>query len=918
MKKILFAAVALVAFAACTNDDVVSRLEGPAIAFDNAFVENTTRVAQDLSKANLNNFGVYGSVENASGLGMIFTNTTVTKNGDAYTYSPAQYWVGDATYNFTAFAPAADQKWAYNTLDAKNGVVTFDNEAAAGKQDFLFASANETTPSAITSAPAPVAFTFNHMLSRVKFSFTNGFAAGSNIALKVTDVKITNAHKSGDLEVVNGVAQEWVVADNAVATNAFERPFGNLSAETLAENGGNGETTHYYLIPANAEYTVTFNVEIFQAGVSVHSYARQAVVSLDMEKGCSYNVKATLNEKNTSADGELYSIEFTVDAVEDWAEYVTTPLGWDGVTVSEPAYNNATATYTVASATELAWLAAAVNGTVTRSVNTFEGQTIVLSNDIDLQNFQWAPIGYWQTFEGTFDGQGHTISNLTHVATELDCYIGLFGCTKNATIKNVKLHNVNIKLVGDNSWAGGHIGALVGYPDGATLIENVDVTGFVRIEGDIIKKGAQRIGGVVGGYTCKSLEMKNVSVNVEAGSYVKGNLFVGGVAGSPLGKVKMTNVESNINVIAQEGIVGGIIGYTEGGSEFIDVESSGNVTRLHTAADATQAQWLRIGGIIGSWGSSDNTVTTLTGCEYTGTLSAVNNSQKPFDFWYGGLVGGAYFEGTPGNGKLVINGEEQAMPKYVKTAEELANAFAGNYACIVLAADIINTEASFKVANDAVLDLAGHTISGNDQKTGSYALIEVQPTKSLNIINTAATAGKLSAVSANNRGWNAYSSVVSNQRGTLTVGEGVVIEHLGGTDMAYAIDNLTNTGNQKAVTTIDGATVKSTYRAIRQFLNSTANGVNNELYVNSGVIEGANKSIWMQNANSGANPGKLVVEAAAQLNGNVLISGSGATTFPVEVSIAEAALVGESMVATSNVPADYVVALENGVYVNVD
>ena len=226
MKKILFAAAALVAFAACTNDDVVSRLEGPAIAFDNAFVENTTRVAQDLSKANLNNFGVYGSVENASGLGMIFTNTTVTKNGDAYTYSPAQYWVGDATYNFTAFAPAADQKWAYNTLDAKNGVVTFDNEAAAGKQDFLFASANETTPSAITSAPAPVAFTFNHMLSRVKFSFTNGFAAGSNIALKVTDVKITNAHKSGDLKVVNGVAQEWVVADNAVATNAFERPFG--------------------------------------------------------------------------------------------------------------------------------------------------------------------------------------------------------------------------------------------------------------------------------------------------------------------------------------------------------------------------------------------------------------------------------------------------------------------------------------------------------------------------------------------------------------------------------------------------------------------------------------------------------------------------------------------------------------------
>ena len=853
MKKILFAAVALVAFAACTNDDVVSRLEGPAIAFDNAFVENTTRVAQDLSKANLNNFGVYGSVENASGLGMIFTNTTVTKNGDAYTYSPAQYWVGDATYNFTAFAPAADQKWAYNTLDAKNGVVTFDNEAAAGKQDFLFASANETTPSAITSAPAPVAFTFNHMLSRVKFSFTNGFAAGSNIALKVTDVKITNAHKSGDLKVVNGVAQEWVVADNAVATNAFERPFGNLSAETLAENGGNGETTHYYLIPANAEYTVTFNVEIFQAGVSVHSYARQAVVSLDMEKGCSYNVKATLNEKNTSADGELYSIEFTVDAVEDWAEYVTTPLGWDGVTVSEPAYNQATATYTVASATELAWLAAAVNGTITRSVNTFEGQTIVLSNDIDLQNFQWAPIGYWQTFEGTFDGQGHTISNLTHVATELDCYIGLFGCTKNATIKNVKLHNVNIKLVGDNSWAGGHIGALVGYPDGATLIENVDVTGFVRIEGDITKKGAQRIGGVVGGYTCKSLEMKNVSVNVEAGSYVKGNLFVGGVAGSPLGKVKMTNVESNINVIAQEGIVGGIIGYTEGGSEFIDVESSGNVTRLHTAADATQAQWLRIGGIIGSWGSSDNTVTTLTGCEYTGTLSAVNNSQKPFDFWYGGLVGGAYFEGTPGNGKLVINGEEQVAPKYVSTAEEFKAELAGNAETITLASGAV-IEGTFNIYRSVEIVSAADvaTIKGrlNVEQSDiavSFKNVQFAVNEDSKKVWTKASAGsdlksKPSIVMAENN-----NGTISFENCTFNIGGG-----------AYAYTNTTSTWSVFKNCSFNGAFNYAMYiRANVEIVNCSYNTTA------TNVLTGANMNTLA---------GGKVVCTNNTLNGNVGLS----------------------------------------------
>lgn len=320
MKKILFAAAALVAFAACTNDDVVSRLEGPAIAFDNAFVENSTRAAQDLSKDNLANFGVYGSVTKDSNVGMIFRNTPVTKNGDAYTYSPAQYWVDDATYNFVALAPHTNAKWNFNTSDAKSGFIAFDNEAAAGEQDLLFASANRTTAS-ITSAPAPVAFTFNHMLSRVKFSFTNGFVADSNIELKVTDVKIVNAHKTGELQVVDGVvAQDWFVADNAVAEYTFVREFGNLDVAKLAE-GGNGETDHYYLIPANAEYTVTFDVEIFQAGVSLKKTTRQAVVSLDMAKGYSYNVKATLNDKNASADGELYPIEFTVDAVEDWADY---------------------------------------------------------------------------------------------------------------------------------------------------------------------------------------------------------------------------------------------------------------------------------------------------------------------------------------------------------------------------------------------------------------------------------------------------------------------------------------------------------------------------------------------------------------------------------------------------------------------
>ena len=126
-----------------------------------------------------------------------------------------------------------------------------------------------------------------------------------------------------------------------------------------------------------------------------------------------------------------------------------------------------------------------------------------------------------------------------------------------------------------------------------------------------------------------------------------------------------------------------------------------------------------------------------------------------------------------------------------------------------------------------------------------------------------------------NRGWNAYSSVISNQPGGKLVIESGLIEHLGGTDMAYAIDNLTNGKGSYAETIVNGGTIKSTYRAIRQFLNSVTGS--NELYVYAGSkIEGTNKSIWSQNANNKANIGKLVVEEGAELKGDVMLSASNA------------------------------------------
>ena len=93
------------------------------------------------------------------------------------------------------------------------------------------------------------------------------------------------------------------------------------------------------------------------------------------------------------------------------------------------------------------------------SGETFEGKLVVLTADIDLENMAWTPIGYDSygtapenavSFNGTFDGCGHTISNLTDkgyipsIITNGEYGFGLFGYAYGASFKNINLENVNV------------------------------------------------------------------------------------------------------------------------------------------------------------------------------------------------------------------------------------------------------------------------------------------------------------------------------------------------------------------------------------------------------------------------------------------------------------------------------------------
>ena len=248
---------------------------------------------------------------------------------------------------------------------------------------------------------------------------------------------------------------------------------------------------------------------------------------------------------------------------------------------------------------------------------------------------------------------------------------------------------------------------------------------------------------------------------------------------------------------------------------------------------------------------------------------------------------------------------------YETLTEALAVAMDKNYTTVGLSKDITTDKVyTIKAGETVTFDLNGKTIAGTDNTSKNFGLFQNNGTLT---VNDATNSGKMTVNATTNSGWNRYSAVISNNPGaTLTVNGGT-IEHLGGTDMAYGIDALTNGNIGDVNTTINGGTIKSTYRAVRQFLNSDSK--ENNLTVNDGTLVGANKSIFFHDPSTKANNGNITVSADAKLYGDVyLFVTAGSTVWPVEVSIANAAFDVESTVVTGNVPETYTVDQVNAIW----
>ena len=297
---------------------------------------------------------------------------------------------------------------------------------------------------------------------------------------------VTVTYNTNKLYTTFNAYESKAVADNAVANLAhvFE-----LSASEYSNDAAGTKTlfADYMFGAENGTVKFTMDVKDTNSGV-----IPTIVFNTDIPVQRNYlttingpvltdsgNVKVTINDAfengtNWNPEDDKYDVEI-----------------WDGKTLTAPKYNATDDVYEIGAGSQLAWLAAAVSGTLddTRAAipaDSFKGKTFRLTSDINLGGNEWTPIGVGgKHFEGIFDGQGKTITGLKITDRSGGDRFALFcSLAGSAQIKNVVIDNAYIKYPadGEDCYASAIVGTIYGdiLFDGIT-VKNSTITGNNKV-----------------------------------------------------------------------------------------------------------------------------------------------------------------------------------------------------------------------------------------------------------------------------------------------------------------------------------------------------------------------------------------------------------------------------------------------------
>ena len=322
MKKVLLSILAVAGLASCVQNEVVN--PQTPISFGDAYVENSTKAIYE-GTTKVEAFKVWGTVTGENGTVELYNGANVTSEGKdygvAWTCDVARFWTTNCNYNFYAVVDA-------DRVNAENGVPKTIEYTALGNNDLLYGATVKTTKTDLAQPAVPlVAFTMQHLLSKISFSFANP-AANGDYSYNVTGVTVNGAYASGVYTIshaagnIDGTyAGTW--DGEGAMTDALS--FGAVSG-TLVSGAQGAAANSCVIIPGNPALTIDVVVETVFGGKVINTQTHTLTVNKTatdtdktFEKNTHYNFAVTLPTAGTP-------ISFTIGTVDDFGGPAESPI----------------------------------------------------------------------------------------------------------------------------------------------------------------------------------------------------------------------------------------------------------------------------------------------------------------------------------------------------------------------------------------------------------------------------------------------------------------------------------------------------------------------------------------------------------------------------------------------------------------
>ena len=611
------------------------------------------------------------AIDNSDNRKYIYSSISGENIFGPYTENDALYYPQVGNVDFVAYYP-------YRAVEDYKLKLDVSVQADPSSIDLLYSNNLKN----IEKGETPQTLQFTHRLSKTVFDITagEGLTAADLAGLKLS---VEDIASSATLDIFSNTL---TLASNSNKTiTANTNAAGTQSKAILLPQTCKGKKVKVVL--ANRR-TYTYTIDNTETGLTGDN-ASATADETKWEASYTYTYKIVVNR-------DYYSASSLVGVITEWTATEESTLDqsgsstieasvWDGSTTDFDWYNESEDSFNISTAEELAGFAELVN-----DGNNFEGKTVNLLSDIDLNDENWTPIAYNKTttFKGTFNGGNHTVNGLAPVIRADGNVLGLFG-DNSGTIENVVvsgsidydgdaltaismagvagMNRGTIKgcrnyasVSGVNTATGSesislYIGGIAGYCDSTAVIEDCQNQGVIKGENTNSTSSTVIMGGITG-------YAKAVIRNSENNQSLRckgGKAFVGGIVGNLTSIYATASKCYNYGSVTIEesksaSIAGGIVG---------NLTISGKVSESFNYAEVTAnitnaTEYAKAGGIAGQ-----NNSGKIVSSTNNGAVSAVN-TQTAACAAAGGIVGYNQKGGTVHKCTNGANGSAQSAGVY--------------------------------------------------------------------------------------------------------------------------------------------------------------------------------------------------------------------------------------------------------------